>query len=52
MPTKEMATLADGSSLSPLKGADEEWLLQSPLHVAAYTGDVSRLEALLGTGKI
>ena len=29
----------------------EEWMLQSPIHVAAYQGDVASLEELLTTGK-
>ncbi len=46
-----MAAFKEDTSLGPLKGTpDEEWLLQSPLHVAAYTGDLSKLEALLETG--
>ncbi len=36
---------------SAMQGSEEEWLLQSPLHVAAYTGDVNKLEALLGEGE-
>lgn len=31
---------------------EEEWLLQSPLHVAAYTGDLNKLESLLESGEV
>ena len=32
-------------------GEGEEWVLQSPIHVAAYQGDLAALEELLKTGK-
>lgn len=34
------------------KGVEDEWLVKSPLHVAAYTGDVNQLEALLEFGEL
>ena len=34
------------------KGVEDEWLVKSPLHVAAYTGDVNKLEALLEFGEL
>lgn len=30
----------------------EEWVLQSPLHVAAYSGDIAQLEQLLQSGML
>lgn len=35
--------------MNPLEGVEEEWILQSALHVAAYSGDVDRLQELLQT---
>lgn len=34
------------------KGGEEEWVLHSPLHVAAYTGDLTKLQAILETGAV
>lgn len=50
----KMANVEAGEGvLHPLKGGEEdEWVLHSPLHVAAYTGDVTKLEAILETGEI
>ena len=39
-----------GEGLSVAKGGEEEWVLHSPLHVAAYTGDLTKLQAILETG--
>ena len=39
-----------GEGLPGPKGGDEEWVLHSPLHVAAYTGDLTKLQAILESG--